>query len=84
MSYFDDKKDKDLSVPGHGQGMPGTDARRRSYELNEKYAGKDNTPSEDNTPQEDYSLSDDRRVKVLSPVRWWPSGSSATGWRWWA
>ena len=67
MSYFDDKKDKDLSVPGHGQGMPGTDARRRSYELNEKYAGKDNTPSEDNTPQEDYSLSDDRRVKVLSP-----------------
>ena len=67
MSYFDDKKDKDLSVPGHGQGMPGTDARRRSYELNEKYAGKDNTPSEDNTPQEDYSLNDDRRVKVLSP-----------------
>ena len=67
MSYFNDKTDKDLSVPGHGQGMPGTDARRRSYELNEKYAGKDNTPSEDNTPQEDYSLSDDRRVKVLSP-----------------
>ena len=51
MSYFDDKKDKDLSVPGHGQGMPGTDARRRSYELNEEYAGKDNTPSEDNKPQ---------------------------------
>ena len=67
MSYFDDKKDKDLSVPGHGQGMPGTDARRRSYELNEEYAGKDNTPSEDNKPHEDYSLSDDRRVKVLSP-----------------
>ena len=36
MSYFDDKKDKDLSVPGHGQGMPGNDARRRSYELNEE------------------------------------------------
>lgn len=67
MSYFNDKTDKDLSQPGKGQGMPGTDARRRSYELNEKYAGKDNTPSEDNTPQEDYSLSDDRRVKVLSP-----------------
>ena len=67
MSYFDDKKDKDLSVPGHGQGMPGTDARRRSYELNEEYAGKDNAPSEDNKPQEDYSLNDDRRVKVLSP-----------------
>ena len=67
MSYFDDKKDKDLSAPGHGQGMPGTDARRRSYELNEEYAGKDNTPSEDNKPQEDYSLNDDRRVKVLSP-----------------
>ena len=67
MSYFDDKKDKDLSVPGHGQGMPGNDARRRSYELNEEYAGKDNTPSEDNKPHEDYSLSDDRRVKVLSP-----------------
>ena len=67
MSYFNDKTDKDISQPGKGQGMPGTDARRRSYELNEKYAGKDNTPSEDNTPQEDYSLSDDRRVKVLSP-----------------
>ena len=67
MSYFNDKTDKDVSQPGKGQGMPGTDARRRSYELNEKYAGKDNTPSEDNTPQEDYSLSDDRRVKVLSP-----------------
>ena len=68
MSYFDDKKDKDLSAPGHGQGMPGTDARRRSYELNEKYAGKDNTPSEENKPpEEDYSLNDDRRVKVLSP-----------------
>ena len=65
MSYFDDKKDKDLSAPGHGQGMPGDDARRRSYELNEEYAGKDNTPSEDN--KEDYSLNDDRRVKVLSP-----------------
>ena len=67
MSYFNDKTDKDLSVPGHGQGMPGTDARRRSYELNDKYTGKDNTPSEDNKPQEDYSLNDDRRVKVLSP-----------------
>ena len=67
MSYFDDKKDKDLSAPGHGQGMPGDDARRRSYELNEEYAGKDNAPSEDNKPQEDYSLNDDRRVKVLSP-----------------
>ena len=30
MSYFDDKKDKDLANPGKGQGMPGTDARRRS------------------------------------------------------
>ena len=52
----------------HGQGTPGNDARRRSYELNDKYAGKDNTPSEENKPpEEDYSLNDDRRVKVLSP-----------------
>ncbi len=27
--------------------MPGNDARRRSYELNEEYAGKDNAPSEE-------------------------------------
>ena len=68
MSYFDDKTDKDVSNPVHGQGMPGNDARRRSYELNDKYAGKDNTPSEENKPpEEDYSLNDDRRVKVLSP-----------------
>ena len=67
MSYFNDKTDKDLSQPGKGQGMPGTDARRRSYELNEKYAGKDNEPSEDKEPKQDYSLNDDRRVKVLSP-----------------
>ena len=68
MSYFDDKTDKDLSNPVHGQGTPGNDARRRSYELNDKYAGKDNTPSEENKPpEEDYSLNDDRRVKVLSP-----------------
>ena len=64
MSYFDDRTDKDLSNPVHGEG----DARRRSYELNDKYAGKDNTPSEENKPpEEDYSLNDDRRVKVLSP-----------------
>ena len=69
MSYFDDRTDKDLSNPVHGQGTPGNDARRRSYELNDKYAGKDNTPSEENKPpEEDYSLNDDRRVKVLSPV----------------
>lgn len=68
MSYFDDRTDKDLSNPVHGQGTPGNDARRRSYELNNKYAGKDNTPSEENKPpEEDYSLNDDRRVKVLSP-----------------
>lgn len=68
MSYFDDRTDKDLSNPVHGQGTPGNDARRRSYELNGKYAGKDNTPSEENKPpEEDYSLNDDRRVKVLSP-----------------
>lgn len=68
MSYFDDKTDKDVSNPVHGQGMPGNDARRRSYELNDKYAGKDNTPSGENKPpEEDYSLNDDRRVKVLSP-----------------
>ena len=68
MSYFDDRTDKDVSNPVHGQGMPGNDARRRSYELNDKYAGKDNTPSEENKPpEEDYSLNDDRRVKVLSP-----------------
>ena len=68
MSYFDDRTDKDLSNPVHGQGTPGNDARRRSYELNDKYAGKDNTPSEENKPpEEDYSLNDDRRVKVLSP-----------------
>ena len=68
MSYFDDRTDKDLSNPIHGQGTPGNDARRRSYELNDKYAGKDNTPSEENKPpEEDYSLNDDRRVKVLSP-----------------
>ena len=30
MSYFNDKTDKDLSQPGKGQGMPGTDARRKS------------------------------------------------------
>lgn len=64
MSYFDDRTDKDVSNPVHGEG----DARRRSYELNDKYAGKDNTPSEENKPpEEDYSLNDDRRVKVLSP-----------------
>ena len=64
MSYFDDRTDKDVHNPVHGEG----DARRRSYELNDKYAGKDNTPSEENTPpEEDYSLNDDRRVKVLSP-----------------
>ena len=64
MSYFDDRTDKDVSNPVHGEG----DARRRSYELNVKYAGKDNTPSEENKPpEEDYSLNDDRRVKVLSP-----------------
>ena len=64
MSYFDDRTDKDVSNPVHGEG----DARRRSYELNGKYAGKDNTPSEENKPpEEDYSLNDDRRVKVLSP-----------------
>ena len=68
MSYFDDRTDKDLSNPVHGQGTPGNAARRRSYELNDKYAGKDNTPSEENKPpEEDYSLNDDRRVKVLSP-----------------
>ena len=68
MSYFDDRTDKDLSNPVHGQGTPGNDARRRSYELNDKYAGKDHTPSEENKPpEEDYSLNDDRRVKVLSP-----------------
>ena len=68
MSYFDDRTDKDLSNPVHGQGTPGNDARRRSYELNDTYAGKDNTPSEENKPpEEDYSLNDDRRVKVLSP-----------------
>lgn len=68
MSYFDDRTDKDLSNPVHGQGTPGNDARRRSYELNDKYAGKDNTSSEENKPpEEDYSLNDDRRVKVLSP-----------------
>ena len=68
MSYFDDRTDKDLSNPVHGQGTPGNDARRHSYELNDKYAGKDNTPSEENKPpEEDYSLNDDRRVKVLSP-----------------
>lgn len=68
MSYFDDRTDKDLSNPVHGQDTPGNDARRRSYELNDKYAGKDNTPSEENKPpEEDYSLNDDRRVKVLSP-----------------
>ena len=68
MSYFDDRTDKDLSNPVHGQGTPGNYARRRSYELNDKYAGKDNTPSEENKPpEEDYSLNDDRRVKVLSP-----------------
>lgn len=68
MSYFDDRTDKDLSNPVHGQGTPGNDARRRSYELNDKYAGWDNTPSEENKPpEEDYSLNDDRRVKVLSP-----------------
>lgn len=68
MSYFDDRTDKDLSNPVHGQGTPGNDARRRSYELNDKYAGKDSTPSEENKPpEEDYSLNDDRRVKVLSP-----------------
>ena len=65
MSYFDDRTDKDVFNPVHGEG----DARRRSYELNDKYAGKDNTPSEENKPpEEDYSLNDDRRVKVLSPV----------------
>ena len=64
MSYFDDRTDKDVYNPVHGEG----DARRRSYELNDKYAGKDNTPSEENKPpEEDYSLNDDRRVKVLSP-----------------
>ena len=64
MSYFDDRTDKDVHNPVHGEG----DARRRSYELNDKYAGKDNTPSEENKPpEEDYSLNDDRRVKVLSP-----------------
>ena len=89
MSYFDDKKDKDLSAPGHGQGMPGDDARRRSYELNEEYAGKDNAPSEDNKPQEDYSLNDDRRVKVLSPgtlvaKRFFRNRIAVTAWRWWA
>ena len=64
MSYFDDRTDKDVSNPVHGEG----DARRRSYELNDKYAGKVNTPSEENKPpEEDYSLNDDRRVKVLSP-----------------
>lgn len=64
MSYFDDRTDKDVFNPVHGEG----DARRRSYELNDKYAGKDNTPSEENKPpEEDYSLNDDRRVKVLSP-----------------
>ena len=64
MSYFDDRTDKDIHNPVHGEG----DARRRSYELNDKYAGKDNTPSEENKPpEEDYSLNDDRRVKVLSP-----------------
>lgn len=64
MSYFDDRTDKDVFNPVHGE----SDARRRSYELNDKYAGKDNTPSEENKPpEEDYSLNDDRRVKVLSP-----------------
>ena len=53
MSYFDDRTDKDLSNPVHGQGTPGNDARRRSYELNDKYAGKDNTPSEENKPPEE-------------------------------
>ena len=49
MSYFDDRTDKDVFNPVHGEG----DARRRSYELNDKYAGKDNTPSEENKPPEE-------------------------------
>ncbi len=33
-----------------------------------------------NPKQEQYSLNDDRRVKVLSPAHWSPSGSSVTVW----
>ena len=84
MSYFDDRTDKDLSNPVHGQGTPGNDARRRSYELNDKYAGKDNTPSEENKPpEEDYSLNDDRRVKSFPRARWSPSAFSATALQSW-
>ena len=64
MSILTIEPIKTFFNPVHGEG----DARRRSYELNDKYAGKDNTPSEENKPpEEDYSLNDDRRVKVLSP-----------------
>ncbi|MFQ9445263.1 MAG: hypothetical protein ACLR01_11120 [Vescimonas sp.] len=44
--------------------------------LNEEIEHADQKPAE-----EHYSLNDDRRVKVLSPVCWWPSASSGTVWR---
>ena len=76
MSYFNDRTDKDLSNPVHGQGTPGNDARRRSYELNDKYAGKDNTPSEENKriiPSTTTAAS-----RSFPRARWSPSAFSAT------
>lgn len=80
MSYFDDRTDKDVFNPVHGEG----DARRRSYELNDKYAGKDNTPSEENKlPRRITPSTTTGRVKDPFPARWSPSAFSATASRSW-
>lgn len=81
---MDDLKDKNVlnanGRPLRTQDVPGAASRQHAERLLEE--GRDggaNPANQDNK----YSLNDDRRVKVLSPARWWPSGSSATGWPLW-
>lgn len=80
MSYFDDRTDKDVFNPVHGEG----DARRRSYELNDKYAGKDNTPSEETSlPRRITPSTTTAASRSFPRARWSPSAFSATASRSW-
>ena len=66
MSVFDYDKNRDNRKPFHAAGMAENAAKRATEDNQDKYAKQDNTPSGGN--EEHFSLNDDRRVKVLSPV----------------
>ena len=65
MSVFDYDKNRDNRKPLRAARMAENAARRATDDNQDKYAKQDNTPSGGN--EEHFSLSDDRRVKVLSP-----------------